>query len=245
MKATAARYTVLVADDEALARQRVRQLMHPSPDFAIVGECDDGAQVEQAVRSLRPDVLFLDIRMTRMDGFDAYAAVREAVRHVVFVSAFPEHATRAFDVEALDYLVKPVAQARFNAALDRVRRAPEIGRAPRVFLSALKGGVSVAVSDIDWIAADGAYVVVHIGTERHVLRESLATILSRLGTGQFARIHRSAGVNLDRVRGLRRGRSHQLEIELTDGTRVPVSRRRARMLLERLGDRRVRTGSTR
>jgi two-component system, LytTR family, response regulator len=236
MKATGVRYKVLVADDEALARQRIRQLLHTSPDFAIVGECDDGNQVEPAVRSLRPDLLFLDIRMTRMDGFDAYAAVKEVVRHVVFVSAFPEHATRAFDVEALDYLVKPVAQARFNAALDRVRRAPEIERQPRVFLSALQGGVSVPVADIDWIGADGAYAIVHIGAERHVLRESLTTLMKRFGAGRFARIHRSAVVNLDRVRGLRRSRTHQVEIELTDGSRLPVSRRRARTLLERLDD---------
>jgi two-component system LytT family response regulator len=229
----AAPYTVLVVDDEPLARQRIRQLMHQAPDFDIVGECDDGAQVEEAVRAFRPHVVFLDIRMTQVDGFTAFAAIRDLVRHVVFVSAHPQHAARAFDVAAVDYIVKPVTQARFAAALDKVRRACAGDPAPRVLLNGLRGGVSVVVRDIDWIAADGAYVVVHLGGERHVLRESLATFLGRLGSSRFVRIHRSAGVNLDRVRGVRRA-SNQMEIELADGTRIPVSRRRAMALLERL-----------
>ncbi|MGH7713008.1 MAG: LytR/AlgR family response regulator transcription factor, partial [Gemmatimonadaceae bacterium] len=128
----------------------------------------------------------------------------------------------------------------FNAALDRVRRAGGVDATPRIFLGSQQGGVSVPIADIAWVEADGAYVVVHAAGKRHVLRESLAEMLERLGVGRFARIHRSAVVNLDRVRATRRARDHGLEIELMDGTRVPVSRRRARQLMLRLDDARRR-----
>lgn len=236
----ATRYSVLVVDDEPLARQRIRQLLSSAPDFDIVGECEDGSMVESAVRQLRPDIVFLDIKMIHTDGFAAQAAIRSAVRHVVFVTAYPEHASRAFDVAALDYLVKPVTTERFNAALDRVRRAGGADATPRIFLGSQHRGVSVPIAEISWIEADGAYVVVHASGKRHVLRESLGEILQRLGSGRFARIHRSAVVNLDHVRATRRGREHSLEIELGDGTRVPVSRRRARELRLRLDDARRR-----
>jgi two-component system LytT family response regulator len=229
-------------DDEPLARQRIRQLLSVAPDFDIVGECDDGLKVEKAVRELRPDLVFLDIKMIHADGFTAQAAIRDLVRHVVFVTAYPEHATRAFDVAALDYLVKPLTSERFNAALDRVRRTGGVGTdaTPRIFLGTQQGGVSVPIGDISWIEADGAYVVVHVGGKRHVLRESLAEMLQRLGAGRFVRIHRSAVVNLDHVRATRRVRDQGLEIELIDGTRVPVSRRQARQLMPRLDDTRRR-----
>lgn len=229
-----ARYSVLVVDDEPLARRRIRQLLSAAPDFDVVGECADGSTVEDAVRSLRPDIVFLDIKMIHADGFAAQAAIRDAVRHVVFVTAHPEHATRAFDVAALDYLVKPLTTERFNAALDRVRRAGGADAKPRIFLGTQQGGVSIPIADISWIEADGAYVVVHAEGKRHVLRESLTEMLERLGS-RFTRIHRSAVVNLDRVRATRRVRDG-LEIELGDGTRVPVSRRRARQLISRLSD---------
>lgn len=229
------RYSVLVVDDEPLARQRIRQLLSNAPDFDVVGECEDGMAVEAAVRALRPDIVFLDIKMIHADGFAAQAAIRDVVRHVVFVTAYPEHATRAFDVAALDYLVKPLTTERFNAALDRVRRAGGAGSTPRIFLGTLQGGVSIPIADISWVEADGAYIVVHSGSGRHVLRESLGTMLQRLGGSRFARIHRSALVNLDRVRAARRARDGLL-IELADGTRVPVSRRRARELIQRLDD---------
>ncbi len=229
-----ARYSVLVVDDEPLARQRIRQLLSTAPDFDVVGECSDGSAVAGAVRALRPDLVFLDVKMIHADGFAAQAAIRDAVRHVVFVTAYPEHASRAFDVAALDYLVKPLTSERFNAALDRVRRAGGVDATPRIFLGTQQGGVSVPIADISWIEADGAYVVVHAGGKRHVLRESLAEMLERLGAGRFVRIHRSAVVNLTHVRATRRARDQGLEIELADGTRVPVSRRRARQLIAQL-----------
>lgn len=228
------RHGVVIIDDEPLARQRLRQLLHEAPDFEVVGECIDARRVADVVRELRPALVFLDIRMPHVDGFEAQEAIRTLVRHVVFVTAHAEHAARAFDVAASDYLVKPVTQARFRAALDRIRRSlGDIG-SERILLGGRQGGTSVDVNDVRWVEADGAYVVVHAGGRRHVLRESMAQILERLGPGSFVRIHRSAGINLAHVKALRRGKTAGLEVELSDGVRLPISRRKARDVVELL-----------
>jgi two-component system LytT family response regulator len=160
---------------------------------------------------------------------------------VVFVTAHAEHAARAFDVAASDYLVKPVTQARFRAALDRIRRTLGEPGSERILLGSRQGGATVDVSEVSWIEADGAYVVVHAGGRKHVLRESMAQILDRLGAGSFVRIHRSAGINLAHVRAVKRGKTKGLEVELSDGLRLPISRRKARDVIELL--RRSRDGS--
>ena len=223
-----ARHRVIVVDDEPLARQRLRQLLGLAPDFDVVGECEDGRRVSELVRALRPDVVFIDVRMPFVDGFEAQSAIASHVRHVVFVTAHPEHAARAFDVAAADYLVKPLTQARFQATLERLRRTLGEPGAERIMLGGRQGGVAVALSDVAWVEADGAYVVVHAAGKRHVLRESLAQILDRLGPRRFVRIHRSAAVNLDHVRALRRARPGGLQVELREGVRLPISRRKAR-----------------
>lgn len=239
----AATHGVLIVDDEALARQRLRQLLHAHPDFDVVGECADARSVADAVRQLRPAVVFLDIRMPHADGFEVQEAIRAQVRHVVFVTAHSEHAARAFDVAASDYLVKPVTQTRFKAALDRVRRSLSEPGAERILLGTRQGGVTVNVSDVSWVEADGAYVVVHAAGRKHVLRESMAQIMERLGAATFIRIHRSAGINLAHVRAVRRGKPKGLEVELRDGVRLPISRRKARDVVELL--RRTRPGAAR
>jgi two-component system LytT family response regulator len=221
------RHRVLLVDDETLARRRLRQLLSSAPDFDVVGECEDGRRVAPLVQSLRPDVVFLDIRMPRVDGFEAQAAIRASVRHVVFVTAHPEHAAQAFDVEASDYLVKPVTQARFDAALHRLRRSLGAPGEERVMLGGRQGGTAVALSDVAWIEADGAYVAVHAAGRRHVLRESMGQIIERLGPRRFVRVHRSTAINVAHVRALRRAKQRGLEVELTDGTRLPISRRKA------------------
>jgi two-component system, LytTR family, response regulator len=228
------RHRVLIIDDEALARQRLRQLLHAAPDFDVVGECADARRIGELARELRPDVIFLDIRMPHVDGFEAQEAIRTIVRHVVFVTAHAEHAAHAFDVAASDYLVKPVTQARFKAALDRIRRSLGEPGAERILLGSRQGGATVDVADVSWVEADGAYVVVHAAGRRHVLRESMSQILDRLGAESFVRIHRSAGINLAHVRSLRRGKAKGLEVELSDGTRLPISRRKARDVVELL-----------
>jgi two-component system LytT family response regulator len=222
------RHSVLIVDDEVLARQRIRQLLSSVPDFEVVGECADARKVAEAVSALRPAICFLDVKMPHLDGFDVQAAIRSHVRHVVFVTAHTQFAARAFDVAASDYLVKPVTQARFNAALDRMRQSLSGSGGKRVLLGSRLGGQAVDVQDVSWIEADGAYVVVYAAGKRHVLRESLGQIIDRLGPAEFVRIHRSAGINLRHVRALKRGRTPGLEVELTDGTRIPISRRKAR-----------------
>ena len=222
------RYRALLVADEPLARQRLRQLLAAAPDFDVVDECEDGRRVPELVRALRPDVVFLDVRMPFVDGFEAHDAIARFVRHVVFVTAHPEHAARAFDVEAADYLVKPVTQARFDAALQRLRRTLGEPGAERIVLGSRHGGAAVALSDVLWVEADGAYVVVHAAGRRHVLRESLAQIVARLGARRFVRVHRSAAINLNQVHALRRAKQGGLAVELTDGTHLPISRRKAR-----------------
>jgi two-component system LytT family response regulator len=228
-----AHHRVLLIDDEPLARRRLRQLLSGAPDFDVVGECDDARQAAELVRTLRPDVVFLDIRMPHLDGFAVQAALRERVRHVLFVTAHPEHAARAFDVAASDYLVKPVTQARFNDALDRVRRAAGGTGVERILLGGRLGGAAVAVADVVWLEAHGAYVTVHVGNRRHIVRESLAQLLERLGPARFVRIHRSAGINLTHVRALRR-QARGLAVELSNGTRLAISRRKAGEVVELL-----------
>ena len=228
------RHGVVIIDDEALARQRLRQLLHEAPDFEVVGECADARRVAEVVRETRPEVVFLDVRMPHVDGFEAQEAIRTLVRHVVFVTAHAEHAARAFDVAASDYLVKPVTQARFRAALDRIRRTLGEPGSERILLGSRQGGAAVEVGDVSWVEADGAYVVVHAAGRKHVLRESMNQILERLGAGAFVRIHRSAGINLAHVRAVKRGKSGALEVELNDGLRLPISRRKARDVMELL-----------
>lgn len=234
---------VLLVDDEALARQRLRQLLHEAPDFDVVGECADARRVADVVRELRPDVVFLDIRMPHVDGFEAQEAIRSLVKHVVFVTAHAEHAARAFDVAASDYLVKPVTQARFKVALDRIRRTLGDPGSERILLGSRQGGAAVNIADVTWIEADGAYVIVHASGRRHVLRETMAQIIDRLGAGTFIRIHRSAGINLAHVRAIQRGKTKGLEVEMNDGVRLPISRRKARDVVELL--RRSRQGAAR
>ena len=228
------RYRVLLIDDEPLARRRLRQLLSAAPDFDVLGECDDARQAAELVRTLRPDVVFLDIRMPHLDGFGVQAALHERVRHVVFVTAHPEYAARAFDVDAADYLVKPLTQARFNDALDRIRRtgSPAHGT-DRILLGGRLGGAAVPVADVVWLEADGAYVTVHLADRRYAVRESLAQLLERLGPTRFLRIHRSAGINLAHVRALRR-QPRGLAVELSNGTRLAISRRKASEVVELL-----------
>jgi two-component system LytT family response regulator len=228
------RHGVVSIDVEALARRRLRQLLHEAPDFEVVGECADARGLAALVREVRPEVVFLDVRMPWVDGFEAQEAIRSLVRHVVFVTAHAEHAARAFDVAASDYLVKPVTQARFQAALDRIRRTLGESGSERILLGGRQGGATVDVNDVSWVEADGAYVVVHAAGRKHVLRESMAQILDRLGRGAFVRIHRSAGINLAHVRAVRRSKTKGLEVELTGGIRLPISRRKARDVVELL-----------
>ena len=255
--AAARQIRVLVADDEPLARRGVRQLLAAHPDMTVAGESRNGRETLQALDTLQPDLLFLDIQMPEMDGFEVLRA-RGAARMpaVIFVTAHDQFAVRAFEAQALDYLVKPLSVARFNSALGRARErmqmAEAVERAAR--LSALletehahrvNNGVKrpviavdssellLPVEDIDWIEAEDYYVCVHAGGKDYLLRESMASLEARLDSREFARVHRSAIVRLDRVREVRATPQGD-ELILRNDARVPVSRRKRGLVESRL-----------
>jgi two-component system LytT family response regulator len=194
--------------------------------------------------------------MPALDGFAVHDAFGNRAPYIVFVTAHPEHAHRAFDIAAIDYLVKPVTRARFSAALERVRHAlrseattvaslvdqvrralpqPAEPHSTRLFVPGGRRDVIVPTGSIDWLGADGAYVRVYEGNRTHVLRDSLAAVLTRLDPRQFVQIHRSAVVNLDRVRETRRSADGGVSLVLIDGSRMNVSRRRSDEVLRSLG----------
>jgi two-component system LytT family response regulator len=242
------RIRVLVADDEPLARRGVRQLLAPHSDFTVAGESRNGPDTLRALELLKPDLLFLDIEMPEMNGFDVLRAQGpDRMPAVVFVTAHDRFAVRAFEAHALDYLVKPLNVARFDAALDHVRerlrlqsaadraarlaalldaeRARGSGGVERLVVSQGADELIIPVADIDWISADDFYARLHVGERQYLLRVSLTSLELRLDPRHFVRVHRSAIVRLDRVRQLRSGSGGD-ELVLRNGARVPLSRRR-------------------
>jgi two-component system LytT family response regulator len=237
--------SVLVADDEPLARRGVRQLLAPHRDLIVVGEARIGAETLTALDALSPDLLFLDVQMPEMDGFEVLRAHGpDRMPAVVFITAHDQFAVRAFEAHALDYLVKPLHVERFEAALQhvrerlRLREAADLAARLTALLDAEKaerekcgverlvvpiaaGELVIPVAEIDWIGADDYYTRLHVGARSHLLRESLGSLETRLDPRRFARVHRSAIVQIDRIREL-----HGEEIVLRDGVRVAVSRRR-------------------
>ena len=233
---------VLIVDDEPLARRRVRGLLAGARDVEVVGECAGGRAAVAAIREAAPDVVFLDVQMPELDGFGVLAEVGAArAPAVVFVTAHDEHALRAFEVHALDYLLKPFRRERFEEALRRARAAAARG-APDARLAALledrerarrraerllvrDGGrvTFVRVASIDWLEAAGNYVKLHAGGAEHLVRETLTALEARLDPERFARIHRSLIVNLDRVAEVLPGRNDGVVV-LAGGTRLPLSR---------------------
>jgi two-component system, LytTR family, response regulator len=255
MKGNPAKTRVLVADDEPLARRGVRQLLALHADMMVVGESRNGAETVRSLEVLTPDLLFLDVQMPEMDGFEVLRARGVGggrMPAVIFVTAHDQFAVRAFDAHALDYLVKPLNAERFDAALRRVRerlqmrdameRASQLtamleaerGRREKwglqhLTISTEMSKLVIPVSEIDWISADDYYCCVHVGTKRHLLRESLSSLETRLDARRFVRVHRSAIVQLDRVREVRTTLQGNMAT-LRDGVRVPVSRRRRGVL---------------
>jgi two-component system LytT family response regulator len=252
----AADIRVLIADDEPLARRGVRQMLAHQTDISVVGESRNGLDTLRALDALKPDLLFLDVQMPGMDGFEVVRARGvDRMPAVVFVTAHDQFAVQAFEAHAIDYLVKPLNLERFEAALQRVRerlclvQAGQLARRLTALLAAEraqreKKGVErvvvydaerhlvIPVTEIDWIGADNYYARLHVGAKTHLLRESLSSLETRLDPSRFARVHRAAIVQLDRVKELRTtARGH--EALLRDGSRLPVSRRR-RVVLEQL-----------
>jgi two-component system LytT family response regulator len=252
--------SVLIADDEPLARRGLQQVLAAHADCRIVGESRNGKEALRALRSLRPAVAFLDIQMPGLDGFQVMEAIAgERVPVIVFVTAYDEFAVRAFEAHALDYLLKPVTQERFDLAMQRVRerlhanQAIELSRrmhayfagdepvrldvqvpARSIVVPTTSGDLILDSSEIDWIAAEDYYAVIHALGQRHFIRESLASLEQRLDPAQFIRVHRSAIVRLDRVREMRHGDGLRSALILRDGTQIPVSRRRRESVAARI-----------
>lgn len=234
------RWKVLIADDEPLARARLRTLLERHAAFELVAECGNGAAVLAALRDGPADVLLLDIRMPGLDGV---ATVESLAREapwtlerppcVVFVTASEEHAIRAFDVDAVDYLVKPVDIDRFDRTMKRLldtlgtpSRVPARpgGYANRLVIRDANGLYFVSVDDVDRVEADGNYVAVIANGKRHLLRESMQQLESRLDSALFVRVHRSHLLRIDRIQRLEPCGHGEYELTLEGGVRVTSSR---------------------
>ena len=223
-------WRVLIADDEPAARRGVRQLLAPYPRYTVVGECRDGREVLAALDSLNPDLLFLDVQMPEIGGFEVIQ--RRGVERmpvVVFLTAYDQFAIRAFDAEALDYLVKPVSEARFAATIKRVERRLAGDRTEHdqsIVVTTPRGVVVVPLHDIDWVEAADYYARLWVGAKSYLLRESLLHLERRIATHGFIRAHRQALIRVDGVRALATTGSGDMTAVLASGAKVPVSRRR-------------------
>ena len=248
---------VLVADDEPLARERLTTLLATEPDVDVVAQARDGEEVVTAVNDHSPDLVFLDVQMPQMNGFEAIEAVgTEKMPLVVFVTAYDQHALRAFEVRALDYLLKPFDRERFSDAMQRARRQLEreetgdLGRRllalvkdlrrdqPRSDRLVVKSGgrlFFLRTDEIDWIEAAGNYVRLHVGPTSHLLRETMNAIEGRLDPEKFFRIHRSRIVNMERIQELQPWLNGEYAVLLQTGTRLTLSRGYREKLQERLG----------
>lgn len=231
---------VVLADDEVLARQKLRLLLRDQTDCEVVGECATAAETIELVRAARPHLVFLDIRMPDMDGFDVVNALSAQpevkMPQIVFTTAYDQYAVRAFTVHAADYLLKPFAAERLSTALQRVRERANGGGSEEangqngnryttriVFKS--KGRILfLPVSEIRLIAAEENYVRISTGEETHLLRETMTRIEERLDPKSFLRIHRSSIVNLQHVKEARLESDGEASVVLIDGQKVPMSR---------------------
>jgi two-component system LytT family response regulator len=242
--------TAIIVDDEPLARRRIRTLLSRERDIELLEECADGASAVEAIRRRRPDLVFLDVQMPEMNGFAVLRALgAELTAAVVFVTAYEQFSLRAFDVHALDYLLKPFHRRRFQEALRRVRQRFSNEREladVRVRLAALLSSADgdnarsgplerlairtatkvaiVRVREIDWIQGDGNYVRLHVGGAVHLLRQTMKALVSQLDQNQFVRIHHSCIVNVERVRELQPWSHGDYVVVLDTGKRLMSSR---------------------
>jgi two-component system LytT family response regulator len=246
----------LVVDDEPLARERVLSLLQQENDVEVVGECSDGGQAVSAIQEQAPDLVFLDVQMPGCDGFEVIRNIgADRMPTVIFVTAYDEYALRAFEVHALDYLLKPFGKERFQQTLRHARealerrRAGDLGRRllalvhdikpepQRVERLVVKSGGRVfflRTDEIDWIEAAGNYVRLHLGSESHLFRETMNRMEARLDVKRFARIHRSRIVNTERIKELQPWFNGDYVVVLRDGTRLTLSRGYREKLQQRL-----------
>jgi two-component system LytT family response regulator len=218
----------LIVDDEPLAREGLRLLLAADREIRVVGECANGREAVEAIHRLRPDLVFLDVQMPELDGFGVIASLQPTeLPQVVFVTAYDRYALRAFEVHALDYLLKPFDDERFHDALARAKRrvAPRSREhTTRLAVKDLGRIVFLDVAEIQWIEAADYYVQLHVGGQSYLHRESMQSLEARLDPSQFLRIHRSAIVNVQAVKEIRHERRRDLVVVLTCGATLRVAR---------------------
>ena len=247
----------MIADDEPLARLRVRELLAAAEDIEVVAECANGEEAIQAIEESPPDMLFLDVQMPELDGFDVLQAVGVGrVPVVIFVTAYDQFALRAFEAHALDYLLKPFDDERFEAALRRARgriqerRGGDLDVRLRALLAEVRGGgdylqrlvvpaghrsIFIRTEDIDWIEAERNYIRLHVRGRAHLLRENLSRSESALDPARFCRIHRSTIVNIDRIQAVESLFQGEYLVVLHDGTKLTSGRSYRRNLHRAMG----------
>jgi two-component system LytT family response regulator len=237
---------VLIVDDEPLARERIRSLLREEKDVEVIGECATGSDAVAAIQKHAPDLLFLDVQMPGLDGFEVLRALgKDSLPLVIFVTAYDHHALKAFEVHALDYLLKPFKQARFRETLQRARETltHRLAGAASQNLLALLGQLKpereyltrlpvrvgdrllfVKTNQIEYVEAAGNYVVVHVGKDNHVVRDTLTALEAQLPPKQFLRVNRSTLVNLDQIKELQPLFKGEHALLLHNGRRLTMTR---------------------
>jgi two-component system LytT family response regulator len=244
----------LIVDDEPLARRKLRKLVEADPELHLAGEAANADEAIAAINAFDPRLIFLDIKMPRRSGFDVLAAINpERMPLVIFVTAFEEFAVRAFEVHAIDYLLKPYTATRFADAVKTAKSRlhdelnEKLAERTLALLSEVKTGyanrlmvktrdaiVLLNSRDIDWVEAQDKYVRIHAGPEAHVMRETISSLEARLDPKRFIRIHRSHLVNLDRIRKLEPLINQEYQVVLRDGTKLVMSRGQRKRLADLL-----------
>jgi two-component system, LytTR family, response regulator len=245
---------VLIVDDEPLAREGIRLLLQ-AEEAEIVGESASGKEALKQINHFQPDLVYLDVQMPEMDGFEVLSSLSpETMPYIIFVTAYDQYALRAFEVNAVDYLLKPLDEERFHASFQRAKTVIEKEERKDLHenLQALTGYLKrktperilvktggriyfIRVPEIDWIEAQGNYVLLHVGKESHLIREPIGELETQLQGGGFLRIHRSTLVNVERIRELRQLLHGDYRVLLRDGTQLTLSRRYRNKAREVLG----------
>ena len=247
----------LIIDDVQLARERLKRCLGGEPEVQIVGECDNGAEAVASIRALSPDLIFLDVQMPALDGFGVLDALQgERTPAVIFVTAYNEYAIRAFDVNALDYLLKPVDCARLSKAVERAKSqlaqpSDDLDSRFRAMLEDLKAGskflkrltikltghtILLPIDEIDWIESYGNYLKLHTGRESHLIRGTMQSLESRLDPEKFVRVHRSTIVNIEKIKEIYPRSNGDQDLVLQNGQQLMLSRKYRDRFFGALGD---------